>query len=72
MLSNGRDLYAVRCFKKHESHYTLYYYELPAGIIICSEPIESQGLDHARRMLLANNCLLRISGNTPGIEEIKF
>ena len=72
MLSNGRDLYAVRCFQKHESHYTLYYYELPAVIIICSEPIASKGLDNARRTLLANNSVLRISGNPPCIEEIKF
>ena len=72
MLSNGRDLYAARCFKKHDSHYTLYYYELPAGIIICSEPIASKGLDHARRKLVANNSLLRVSGNPPFIKETQF
>ncbi len=68
MLSNGRDLYAVRCFKKYETYYTLYYYQLAAGIIICSEPIDSKGLNQARWTLLANNSLLRIHGRPPQIE----
>jgi predicted glutamine amidotransferase len=72
LLSNGRDFYAARCFKKYKDYYTLYYYQLAAGIIICSEPIESEGLDHSHWTLLAKNSLLRIHGSPPQIVEVKF
>ncbi|MCP4623143.1 MAG: class II glutamine amidotransferase [bacterium] len=72
MLSNGRDLYVARCFNKYSDYYTLYAYQLAAGIVICSEPIESEGLDHSHWTLLANNSLLRIHGSPPRIEEIKI
>lgn len=68
LLSNGRDLYAARCFKKYSDYYTLYYYRLAAGIIICSEPIEAIGLDPTGWTLLANDSLLRIHGSPPQIE----
>jgi len=72
MLSNGRDLYVLRDFRKHEAYYTLYYCQLAAGIIIYSQPIDSEALTQGRSTLLANNCLLRIHGSPPQIEEIKF
>ena len=72
ILSNGRDLYVVRYFKKYDSYYTLYYYQLAAGIIICSEPIDSKGLNQANWNLIANKSLLRIQGRPPRIEEIKI
>ena len=72
MLSNGRDLYVLRDFRKHEAYYTLYYYQLAAGIVICSEPIDTEALTRRRKTLLANNTLLRIHGSPPQIEEIKF
>ena len=72
LLSNGRDVYVVRCFQKHEIYYSLYFYQLADGIIICSEPIDSKGLNQARWNLLANNSLLKIHGNPPQIEEIKI
>lgn len=70
LLSNGRDLYVARCFKKYKDYYTLYYYQLPAGIIVCSEPIESKELNQDRWTLLANNSLSRIFGSPPRIEKI--
>ena len=72
MLSNGRNLYVVRCFRKHETHYTLYCYQLQAGFIFCSEPIEIEGLDHSRWTLLANKSLLEVQGDPPRIKEFKF
>jgi predicted glutamine amidotransferase len=70
LLSNGRDLYVLRNFKKHAAYYTLYYYRLPDGIIICSEPVGYNGLIQADWTLMANTSLLRIYGSPPQIEEI--
>jgi len=69
LLSNGRELYVNRLFQKHEIYYTLYYYQLPDGIIICSEPIDIKGLKQEYWQLLANHCLLEISGVPARIEE---
>jgi len=69
LLSNGRELYAIRLFQKHEIYYTLYYYQLPDGIIICSEPIDIKGLKQEYWQLMANNRLLKISGDPARIEE---
>jgi len=70
ILSNGKAVYALRCFTQYEDYYTLYYHRLPAGVIISSEPIESEGLHPDRWTLLANNCLLKIQDRPPRIEEI--
>jgi hypothetical protein len=59
-------------FAQGQRYYSLYYYQLADGIIICSEPIDSKGLNQARWNLLANNSVLRIHGNPPLIEEIKI
>ncbi len=70
ILSNGNAVYALRCFTQFRDYYTLYYYRLPAGVILSSEPVESEGLNPDRWTLLANNCLLKIQGSPPRIEEI--
>jgi predicted glutamine amidotransferase len=72
MLSNGRELYTVRCFKKYEDHFTLSYYKLPDGIIICSEPIESKWLEKSHWTQLPNNSLMKIHGSPPQIEIDKI
>ena len=72
MLSNGRELYTVRRFKKHEDHYTLYYYEMPEGIILCSEPVESAWLENSDLTMLPVNSLARIHGSPPLIEISKL
>jgi predicted glutamine amidotransferase len=69
MLSNGRDLYVLRNFKKHADYYTLYYYEFSSGFIICSQPIELAYFDPERWKLIANKSLLRIHGNPPKIDD---
>ena len=72
MLSNGRDLYALRCFRQYETHFTLYYYQTTGGIIICSEPIDYEEFDQAHWTLLANNTLMMIYGSPPHIEVISL
>jgi len=72
MLSNGDELYVISAYKTWEDYYTLHYYTLPTGVIICSEPIESSRLDPARWNRLANNSLLRIHDSPPRIDKIKL
>lgn len=72
LLSNGRRLYVVRHFRKHAEYYSLYYYQLPDGVIICSEPIDINGLSRDRWQLMANHCLLNISGDPARVEETKI
>jgi len=69
MLSNGQDLYVLRYFKKHADYYTLYYYELSSGFIICSQPIELEGFAQERWTLIANKSLLRIYGSPPQVDQ---
>jgi len=70
MLSDGEDLYVIREYRRWEEYYTLFCYSLPAGFIICSERIDSDHLDPARWVLLANNSLFRIHGSPPKMERI--
>ena len=70
MLSNGAELFVISAHKVWEDYYTLYYYNLPTGVIICSEPIESSRLDPACWNRIANHSLLRIHGNPPKIDNI--
>lgn len=72
MLSNGRVLYALRCFRQHETHFTLYYYQTANGIVVCSEPIDTRALDRNRWVLLTNDTLLIINGSPPQIDTINF
>ncbi len=72
ILSNGRDLYALRCFRQYETHFTLYYYQTASGFIICSEPIDYQEFTQAYWALLANNTLLKVHGTPPQIELISI
>ena len=72
ILSNGRDLYALRYFRQYETHFTLYYYQTASGIVICSEPIDYEEFDQASWALLANKTLLKIHGSPPQIEVIKI
>ncbi len=68
VLSNGRDFFALRCFRQYETHFTLYYYHTPSGFVVCSEPIDYDGFDQARWTLLANNSLVKIYGSPPQID----
>jgi predicted glutamine amidotransferase len=72
MLSNGRDLYVLRNFKKNADYYTLYCCGLPGGWIVSSQPIEFDGFVPDRWTLIANKSLLRIHGTPPQIEESRL
>jgi hypothetical protein len=69
LLSNGRQLYVVRHFRKHAEYYSLYHCQLPGGVIICSEPIDLNGSSRVHWQLMDNHCLLKISGDPARIAE---
>ena len=68
ILSNGRQLYALRQYKQWDDYYTLYTYELPGAVVISSQPVELPQLKPDNWNLLANNLLLNIH-DTPLIIE---
>ncbi len=70
ILSNGRDLFAIRRYRKWEEYYTLYTYTLPGSIIISSQPVELPQLEPDDWKPLSNNLLLRIYGRPPKIEQL--
>jgi hypothetical protein len=72
MLSNGRELYALRCFRQYKSHFTLYYYQTASGVAICSEPIDYSVFDQTGWAPIANNTLLKVHGTPPQIEVVSL
>ncbi len=72
MLSNGRQLYVIRRFRRYEEYYSLYRYRLSTAVIICSEPLESDHLNPAQWELIAADSILKISGNPPVMKEIQL
>ena len=60
LLSNGRELYAIRQIRQWDDYYTLYTYTLPGAIVISSQPVELPQLKPDNWKLLPNNLLLRI------------
>jgi predicted glutamine amidotransferase len=65
ILSNGRELYAIRDYMKFGEYLSLFYYPLPKGVVICSEPLEVGGLEKNRWQTLPNQSILRIHGGPP-------
>ena len=72
LLSNGKDLFAIRHYRQWENYYTLYTYTLPGGIVISSQPVALPQLKPENWKLLSNNRLLRIHGTPPKIEQHKI
>jgi len=70
ILSNGRELYAIRQYRQWEDYYTLYTYELPHSVIICSQPVDIPQLKQDNWKPLSNNLLLRIYDNPLNIERL--
>ena len=60
LLSNGRELYAVRQYRQWDDYYTLYTYTLPASIVLSSQPVELPQLKPENWRLLSNNRLLEV------------
>jgi hypothetical protein len=69
IFSNGRELFVIRQYRKWADYYSLYYYILPKGVIVCSEIIECDGLNSSRWVSLDQGSLLRIHGHPPLIEK---
>ena len=70
ILSNGKELFAIRHYRQWEEYYTLYAYTLPGSIIISSQPVALPQLKPQNWKLLSNNRLLRIHGTPPTIEQL--
>ncbi|MHA1976869.1 MAG: class II glutamine amidotransferase [Candidatus Hodarchaeales archaeon] len=72
VLSNGFEMYAVRCAAKHQDYFSLFYQESGSGVIICSEKM---GLDKERNEIwteMPNQSVLYISGSPPKLKLIRF
>jgi predicted glutamine amidotransferase len=70
ILSNGRELYAIRQYRQWEDYYTLYTYALPHSIIISSQPVDLPQLKPDNWKPLSNHLLLRIYDNPLKIERL--
>ena len=60
LLSNGRELYAIRQYTKWDDYYSLYTHTLPGSLVISSQPIELPHLDPDNWKPLPRGTLLRI------------
>ncbi len=72
ILSNGRELYAIRQYRKWEDYYTLYTYALPGSIVISSQPVELPQLKPDNWRPLPNNQLIRIYDVPPKIDPLRI
>ena len=70
ILSNGRELYAIRQYRQWEDYYTLYTYALPGSLIISSQPVDLPKLKPDNWKPLSNNLLLRIYDSPLKIDRI--
>ena len=70
ILSNGRELYAIRQYKQWEDYYTLYMYELPGSVVISSQPVDIPQLKPDNWKLLSNNLLLKVCDTPLKIERL--
>ena len=72
LLSNGRDLFVIRNHTRHGDYYTLYYYHLPGGVIVCSQRLCSGTLRAEKWQALPNRSIMQIHGDQPEIEILSF
>jgi predicted glutamine amidotransferase len=69
ILSDGRELYAIRQYRQWDDYYTLYTYSLPGSVVISSQPVELPQLKPENWKLLPNSLLLRIYDTPLKIEQ---
>jgi predicted glutamine amidotransferase len=72
ILSNGREMYAIRQYRKWDDYYTLYTYRLPGSIVISSQPVELPQLRPDNWKLLSNNLLVRIYDTPLKIDQLQI
>ena len=68
ILSNGSELIAVRDYQRFGDYLSLYYYPMPEGVVICSEPLETPQLDQNEWIPFPNHSILEVTGSPPQIE----
>ena len=72
ILCSGSELFAVRDYMRFGEYLSLFYYRLPKGVIICSEPLELEGLDMNDWQMMPNKTILHIQGTPPVIEFSEY
>ncbi|MHA2329788.1 MAG: class II glutamine amidotransferase [Candidatus Hodarchaeales archaeon] len=72
VLSNGSEIFAVRCAAKHNDYFSLFYYETGSGIVVCSEKISLEGISEEKWTEMPNRSVLAISGSPPKAKLTKF
>ena len=72
ILSNGKEIFAIRHYKELGNYYTLFYYEIDSGVVISSEPIELPEFQKNRWREIPNRSILWINGDPPKLKIVTF
>jgi len=72
ILSNGRELYAVRQYRQWDDYYTLYTYTLPGSLVISSQPVELPQLKADSWRPISPSRLLRIYDTPLKIDRLEI
>ncbi len=72
IMSNGQELYAVRCAAEHQDYYSLFYYKSKLGVTICSEKLDLGGIKDSSWSEIPNHSILSIIGTPPQIKLTGF
>lgn len=72
ILSDGRELYAIRQYRQWDDYYTLYTYTLPGSVVISSQPVELPQLKADNWKLLPNNLLVKIYDTPLKIDQLQI
>ena len=72
ILSNGSEMYAVRCAAKHQDYFSLFYQVSDLEVIICSEKIGSEKDNKEIWTEMPNQSVLSISGSPPNTKLTSF
>ncbi len=72
IFSNGRELYAIRQYRKWDDYYTLFAYAFPGSLVLSSQPVELPQLEPDNWKPLPNNHMVRIYDNPPKIDQIQI
>ena len=72
ILSDGKELHAIRYSKEHEDYYSLFYCKLELGVIISSEPIQLNELRDKKWYEMPNRSILSVRDDPPTAELTTF
>jgi len=72
ILSNGREMYALRHYRQWEDYYTLYTCALPGSLVVSSQPVDLPQIRAERWEPVSAGRLLRIYGTPPKVEQFEI